>query len=275
MKRAHYLTTLAGLAAISTLTAQTHDTVVQFFNNNPGGFDRPSSEYNWAQATANNIATASPDVSQGNTGRSGVALAGERPLGSGFMFILPANTSEGPGASLFYTTHTGVNNAYQPDPQPDWWAESGTTWLNGLTIGDITGVSFRANSGSNSNFQAHVGLRIDGTGWVVSSVAHTLTTTFTIFDQGLDLGNDTWITGAFDGVNLDGDLSGNPTISLSGSELVTGFALYANTGSVVGNDARVRLDLYGMEIVPEPSTYALLFGVLVLIGVVVRRRVTR
>jgi hypothetical protein len=89
------------------------------------------------------------------------------------------------------------------------------------------------------------------------------------------LGNDTWITGAFDGVNLDGDLSGNPTISLSGSELVTGFALYANTGSVVGNDARVRLDLYGMEIVPEPSTYALLFGVLVLIGVVVRRRVTR
>lgn len=264
------------LALAPLASAQTYSTVVQFFNNNPGGFDLPSSDYNWASVNANGIALVSPDVSQGNTGRGGVALPGERPLGSGFMFTVPVAGTDIPGASMFFTRHTGVSNDYQPNPQPDWWSESGTGWLNGLVASDIVGISFRSNAGSNNNFQAHIALEVQGIGWVVSTTGHTLTTTWTIFDQAFDLSNDVWLTGVFDGTStLLADPSGQPTIPLTGNEIVTGFGLYGITGDIAGNNSRIRLDLYGVEVIPEPSTYALIFGFLALAGVALRRRLNR
>lgn len=270
------LSTACALALAPLASAQTYTTVVQFFNNNPGGSDLPSSDYNWASVNANGVALVSPDVSQGNTGRGGVALPGERPLGSGFMFTVPVTGTDVPGASMFFTQHTGVSNDYQPNPQPDWWSESGTAWLNGLTTGEITGISFRSNAGSNNDFQVHLALEIQGTGWVVSTTGHTLTTTWTIFDQAFDLSTDQWLTGVFDGTStLLADPSAQPTIPLTGNEIVTGFGLYGITGAIAGNNSRIRLDLYGVGVIPEPSTYALIFGMFALAGVALRRRLSR
>lgn len=273
------LSSAVALALAPLASAQTYTTVVQFFNNNPSATVEglPSSDYNWASVNANGVATEMlEDVSRGNTGRGGFALPGERPLGSGFMFSVPLSNSDVPGASMFFTRHTGVSNDYQPNPQPDWFATSGTGWLSGATTGDLVGISFRSNSGSNNNFQAHIAFEVDGIGWVVSPTAHTLTTDWTIFNQAIDLSTDQWITGVFDGTStLLADPSGQPTIPLTGNELVTGFGLYAITGAIAGNSSRVRVDLYGVEVIPEPSTYALIFGFLALAGVALRRRLNR
>jgi hypothetical protein len=270
-KKTLFLPAATLLSAAFALTATAQEPIVsQFFNNNPGGSDLPASDYNWSIVTANGTAFATPAVSQGNTNNPDVSRStGERPLGSGFIFSVPSTSSDVPGASLFYTTHTGISSVYQPNPQPDWYSTWATS-INGLTMGEVSGINFRANAGSNNGFTGHVALQIQGKGWVVSNVGHTLTTTWQQFDQPIDLNTDQWFTGVFDGTTLDGNPTDNALTFLTVDDVVTGIGYYGITGAVAGNSSRLRLDR--LEVIPEPSTYAALFGLIALGAILVRRR---
>ncbi len=256
--------------AAATVSAPAAVTYGQFFNNNNASFtDSQSGLYNWNFATANNIATVANDISAGNT-TPPVSLPGETTLGRGFFFLLPQNSTEGAGATFMYTTHTGISTVEQNNPQPDWFQDGGSGTLAGTALGDISNVLVRSNSGSSSSFQARLGVQV-GSDWYLSDTAYTLSTSWTEFNLP-NLASETWITGAFDGVNLDADVSDNLTTLLGAGDVVTGYGWYADVEATVGGSSRIRMDRMVLTVVPEPSTYALLVGALIALAVIARRR---
>jgi hypothetical protein len=253
--------------AVSVSFAQ--NTNSQFFNNNNASFtDSQSALYNWSMTTANGVSLEPNNVSAGNTRNSGEELPGEEFRGRAFMFVLPTDGGA-PGASLLYTTHLVSTTEQQNNPQPDWFRD-GSIGLGGRTVEDVQQIRIRALPANDVT--GHIGLQLNGGAWVFSTTSYTLSNTaWTLYDF-TGLASEQWYSGGFDGTTLDGDLSDNPLVSISGGDLVTGYALYANTAALAGTDARVRLDLMSVTVVPEPATFAALLGLLAIGFAAWRRR---
>ncbi len=254
------------------ITAQTASSFAQFFNNdNPTFTDSESSFYNWSTATANGVATAPINISAGNTTASIDVVNGEVDRGRGFLFILP-DVGLQPGASLMYTTHLGTSTVEQNNPQPDWFVDGPAFSLAGREVAGINSIAVRLRHGS-AGLNAHIGLQLDGAAWLFA--ANPLTTTSTTEWETFsitDLTSLTYVSGLFDGSSVDADPTDNATGSLAGTEIVTGFALYVDTGTAAGGDARVRMDEMIVTAVPEPGTTAFLLGLGAITWVVWRRR---
>ena len=254
------------------LSAQSVTSFAQFFNNdNPSFTDSESALYNWSQTTANGVATAPIDISAGNTTASADVVNGEAARGRGFMFILP-DAGLQPGASLMHTTHLGTSTVEQNNPQPDWFVDGPAFSLAGREVADIDSITVRLRHGS-AGFNGHIGLQVDGSSWLFAS--NPLTTTSTSAWESFsitDLTTLTYVLDLFDGGTLDADPSDNATGSLTGTEIVTGFALYVDTDTAAGGDARIRMDEMIVTAVPEPATYAFLLGFGSLLFVAWRRR---
>jgi hypothetical protein len=266
------ITALLIAALPGGIMAQTASSFGQFFNNdNPSFTDSESSLYNWNVATANGVAIAPLNISAGNTTASGDVVNGEADRGRGFLFILP-DTGLQPGASLMYTTHFGTSIVEQNNPQPDWFVDGPAFSLAGREVAEINSIAVRLRHGS-TGFNAHIGLQLDGAAWLFA--ANPLTTTSTSDWETFsitDLASLTYVSGLFDGGSVDADPTDNATGSLTGTEIVTGFALYVDTGTAAGGDARVRMDEMIVTAVPEPGTTAFLIGLGAITWVVWRRR---
>ncbi len=253
------------------LVAQSVTSFSQFFNNNNATFtDSESSLYNWNQANANDVSTAPIDISAGNTKGSGDVVTGEVARGRGFMFILPDSGLQ-PDASLMYTTHLGTSTVEQNNPQPDWFVDGPAFSFSGREVADIESIEVRLRHGS-TGFDGHIGLQLDGSTWLFASDPLTTTTSDWESFSITDLTTLTYVSDLFDGSSVDADPSDNATSTLTGTEIVTGFALYVDTETAEGNDARIRMDQMIVTAVPEPATYAFLLGLGALTFVAWRRR---
>ncbi len=267
--------TLTGLMlglSLLAATANAQSILSQYFNNNNPSFtDSQSSLYNWSVATANSIPTEPNNISAGNTKTAGTELTGEEFRGRGFLFVLPGTTGtpEGtPGASLMYTTHLGTSTILQNNPQPDWF-QDGPLGIAGRLVNEIVQIQVRTLP--VNQVVGRIGLQLNGTDWVVSAASYLLSNAAWTEYTFADLASGSWYTGVFSGGVLDADVTDNPMISLSGSEVVTGYAMYFDTEGLAGSAARVRMDYMRVSVVPEPATYGALLGLLVL-GVVAYRR---
>ncbi len=220
-----------------SLHAQT--THSQFFNNNNPSFtDTVASLYNWEFATANAVTTLTNNISAGNTKSGGEELDGEEARGRGFFFVLPG-VGEQPGATVMYTTYMGTSAHIQNNPQPRWF-RSGDSAIKGRTVSEIQSILISTRCGTAMN--GRVGIQINGTDWLFSSVETAFGSSAWVLHTETNLTVINWITGGFVGNVLDADLSDNPTTTLTGTEAVTGYAVYADTESLAGGDARVRLN---------------------------------
>lgn len=241
-----------GLAA--PLVAQT--TFLQSFNNNNGSFtDSQSALYNWNTTTASGISTVANNISAGNTSPD-VILAGEAPVGRGFLFVVPSVGTDAPNATLMWTNHLVTATELQNNPQPDWYQE-GPQSLASLTVSDIQSLGVRTSGGSASGITTYVGLQVNGGDWLFASPGFAISGAMTEFSL-TNLTSLNWYTGVFDGQAVGTNIQGASTVTLNGSETVTGYAYYGDTGSIAGNASRVRLDRVIVTTIPEPSTYALL-----------------
>lgn len=169
-----------------------------------------------------------------------------------------------------YTTHMGTSTVQQNNPQPDWFVDGPDFAFAGIPVEDVTSIRVRANA-ATAGLAAHIGLQLDGSSWVFAAPAISLTTGWETHNIA-DLTSLTWVSGIFDGTTLDADPSDNGTVSLTGTESISGFAFYAITGTAGGNAARVRMDEMVVTAVPEPGTYALLLGLGAVLFVAYRRR---
>lgn len=268
------LTIVALVTAAASMSAQSMLFTQYFNNNNPSFTDSQSSLYNWSYATANNTAMVANDISAGNTNSSSAEdLPGEVTLGRGFFFLLPQNSTEGAGATFMYTTNTNVSFVEQNNPQPDWFAYNGADPLTGKTLDDMINIRYQTRVGaSGNNYPSRVAIQVNGA-WYVSSTSSPLTTGSFWEDHNFtNLASETWIVGAFDGVNLDADLSDNATTLLNATDIITGYGMYADVDAIVGGASRIRMNEMELTVVPEPSTFALLAGLLALGALMVRRR---
>jgi hypothetical protein len=263
-------------AAVLGVTAQAQTTFSQFFNNNNGSFtDNQSANYNWTTANAAGLAMQPNDVGAGNVfgGGSGyVPSPGEVTLARGALFVVPLvnDATQVPLATIKATTHLGTSNVLQNDPQPDWYVNGPMNSMAGITVDDITLINVRSSSGAASGVTTYIGLQLNGSSWVFASTGFNIVGGYAEYALS-DLTSFNWYTGVYDGVNVNANITASATTTLTGDEVVTGYAYYGDTGLLAGNASRVRLDKFEVTAIPEPSTYAFIFG-LGVIGLAIWRR---
>lgn len=233
----------------------------QFFNNdNPSFTDSEASLYNWNFATATPVATPILNISAGNTKDSGDIVTGEATRGRGFFFVLPTVATDEPQAVVMYTTFEGTSPYFQNNPQPR-WHRTGDASIKGKTVSEIQTIATRTNPAND--MVGRFGIQLNGTDWVFSTVDFDLRVggAWTV-NSLTDLTAALWYTGGFVGGVVDIDLSDNATINLTGSEIITGYALYARTANPIdsteyaGSAARVRLDQMQVTVTDPASPVA-------------------
>lgn len=250
-----------------------------FNNNNPSFTDSIATEYNWNVAAGSSadvnpawIAPVQGNISAGNTDPA-ERFDGEVTRGRGFLFGTVTDGST-PGAYVKYTTHSGISMDEQNNPQEDWFRIGPAMSLDGLTLGQITGLTVRSNvrtSAGVDGIEARFGLLVNGE-WYFSATAYNLVTAWDEYSL-VDPAAQQWISGAFTpGSSLDVDLDSPSFVSLDESDVVGGYAWAYWIGDLTGNDSWARLDRYVITAIPEPSTYAALIGALALGLVLLRRR---
>lgn len=270
----------SGLLASSAFGTTTFS---QFFNNGTGtGGDDDASAYNWSGAygsgatvdVTNSTATdgASVGVSQGTTVGGGAGQGVPNVTGttsSGFLFILPDAGST--GASMLYTTHLTSSDAAGNNPQPDWFRQ-GTETLASITVGEIDNLSVYVRNPSTS-----VTMRFaiqTGGEWYVHSTAFTMGTGNGVYEHKTIsnlTGTNAWYSSVFTpGTSLDLDVTDNSTVTFTGSEAVTGYGWYSDTGGNDSGNSRIRIDSFQVTAIPEPR--AALLGGLGLLALLRRRR---
>jgi len=190
---------------------------------------------------------------------------------AGFLFALPPNTTS--EASILYTTNLNSTTTLQDAPQGDWFRAGGSGTLSGLTLGDISSISFYARNGTTAPVM-RLALQV-GTTWYASNSTFqtTQTTNFEQFTLSNPIGFN-WYSGVFvPGTSLSADVTALPSALLAGSSVVTGYGVYSDIGGIASaNDARVRIDSFVVTTVPEPTTWALLVGSLTTLVIFRRHR---
>jgi hypothetical protein len=226
-----------------------------FFNNGTGSSgDKNASAYQWAAAVGSSAiidqtlsgAPAQMGISQGTTTSVGVPFVSGQSTSAGFFFALP---DAAPVAQLLYTTNVTTSDSFQDAPQTNWF-RSGSEVLLGLTIDQISQFSVYtrpATSVTSMRFAVRI-----GTLWHVSATTYSQSNV-NVFEHKTMTGltqPGAWYT-AGDGVTLDTDLSDNSPITLAGSEVISGYGIYAHTGTQSGTNARVRIDSFEILCAPE------------------------
>lgn len=235
---------LAAFGAFCMLATTTQaDTTFSFHFNNSGS-DNNSAIHNWATSVGASgaiVNTLSSGVGSGvSNGNALPAITGESSL-KGFAFYVPA-TGVAPGASMLYTTTTVATDAFQ-STQNHWFRSSGTGDLTGATVADITELKVHTRTQDTSTTMRFA-ILVDGN-WYASTSTFTQTSNSAWELQSVSPNSINWISNiGTPGSDLDTDLSDNPTAPLSGTGVVTGYGIYADTGVTSGSNARVRLDSY-------------------------------
>ncbi|MEO8615488.1 MAG: autotransporter-associated beta strand repeat-containing protein [Luteolibacter sp.] len=213
-----------------------------FFNNGNGsGSEVNASLYNWAAAigAAGSLdqSLALPDsvgVGQG----AGSPAVGGQSTANGFLYAQPDGV---PGAMLLHTTSSSTSTSFQDSPQSDWF-RIGSSPLAGVTVGSISRLSVFTRSESSGGVAMRFAIRANGV-WYVSNASYVQTDANMWERRVINPVSSLWRSGAFvAGTSLDVDISDNPLVTLNPADIVSGYGLYADTGVLSGNAARVSID---------------------------------
>jgi hypothetical protein len=242
-------------------------TFSQFFNNGPTGNtphqDKNANTYSWQaaygltgtfDATNSNTDGFATGVSQGggHTGTAGSTI-------NGFLFALP---NADPGVILLHTTSSATSDVPQNTPvQPaNNTAPNSIQWyrdfpqpLAGLTVADITQLSVQTRTQSPSTVMRFA-ILVDGV-WHVSESSWQQTSNAAWEPRVLAMSSSQWHSHAFSTGSLDDDLSDNTLVALPSTGVVSGYGLYADTGTLSGADARIRIDSFQVS-TPFVDPYA-------------------
>jgi len=197
----------------------------------------------------------------------------------GFMFASGAN-GFAPGGFLFTMTDLTTTNVLQGAKasgtvQTNWnspFASPPIAFAD-QTIGGLVSLNSVVLP-RNTTIEYHFAFQANGT-WYVDPVGITNVSSWSGYNWSLS-GSDVVELPFTAGVSLDLDLSDNPLIpvaSLDQNATVTGYGMFVDTNGLIGtSDSWARMDAFVVEAIPEPSTYAMIFGAVAMAAIMIRRR---
>jgi hypothetical protein len=169
-----------------------------------------------------------------------VPLINNASTSSGFLFALP---DAAPGAMLLHTTSMNATTALESDPQTRWHS-SGPTTLSGIQLGKISRLSVFTRPATASGIVMRFALRVNGV-WHVSAASFSQVDAAAWEQRVLCPSLTLWHPAVFtSGSFLDDDVTDNAPVALPASGLVSGYGLYADTGTLSGPACRVRIDSF-------------------------------
>lgn len=249
---------LPGISGILLILAcaASATTFSQFFNNGPTGTtpnqDKNANTWSW-QAAYGITGTLDSTLASGDGYGTGVSQGGGQTgsagsTSNGFLFALP---NADPGVILLHTTSAATSDVPQDTPvQPaNNTAPNSIQWyrdfpqaLAGLTVADIDQLSVHTRA-QNTSAVMRFALLVDGT-WYVSQSSWQQTSNSAWEPRSLAMASSQWHSDVFIPGNLDDDLSDNALVTLPSTGVVSGYGLYADTGTLSGGDARIRIDSF-------------------------------
>lgn len=257
---------LAAAVSLAAAVPGSATTFSQFFNNGPTGAtphqDKNANTYSWQAAIGTSafidstLGTGGADTFQTGVSQGGAVTGLPGSTNAGFLFTLPTGSIE-PGVVLLHNTNLATSDVFQNAPnQPanntaansiQWYRDQPQS-LAGLTVGEIKTLSVYTRA-ENTSTVMRFALRISGI-WYVSETSYQQTSSGAWEKQELDPMSVSWREDVFSTGFLDDDLSDNPLVNLSGEMVVTGYGWYADTGTLAGGSARVRIDAF--QITTDP-----------------------
>lgn len=245
------------LAAVCVVPASA-TTFSAFYNNGTGqNGDHHASVYAWQAAIGtsalidDSLATGDGYVTGVSQGTTNVEAGDAGSTSSGFLFSVPAGSQQ-PGVLLLHTTDLTTSDVLQNPPagnpglgNVDWYRNFPES-LAGLTVGDISGLSVFTSAPDTSILTMRFAVQVDGV-WYASDFSFQQATANTYIQQTIDPGTGNWRADVFSTGVLDDDLSDNALGPLPAVGMVQGYGLYADTGSLSGSNARVRIDAFQVK----------------------------
>jgi hypothetical protein len=251
------------------------------------GAENPIADTGWDFYYGSNATVGSytdPNLRSGNSegATSGAKFDTTFENGNrGFMFASGAPGFT-PGGFLFTSTDLATTDVIQGGKtsgtiQDTWNAPSiaSTYPLATRTVGDLISINAVVNP-RNAATRYHFAFQADGN-WYVDSVGFSGVTSWTAYNW-TPAGSTVIELPFIAGSSLDLDLSDNVGLSfaaLDQSAAITGYGMYVDTDSLTGtSDSWARMDALVVEAVPEPSSYAMIAGLVALGGMMLRRRLS-